>query len=229
LESQMTDNMANRKGSGPTDGSQPKSSAADSAYARIKHEIMWGEIEPGTLLSELQLAARFGVSRTPVREALNLLTGDGLITTLPRRGHLVHTVSFTEILDAFRLRELLEVEAAGLAARRMTDEEIARLGEMIETRDSSDLPTSDREFHTSIARGSGNRLLADFVERLLMLMHRVLIVDPHLVERTEEGTNEMLAIVDALAARDEPAAREAMRSHIRNTLAAIMGRARGTL
>ncbi len=202
--------------------SQAKPSATQSVYDVLKQEIMWGEVEPGALLSELELAKRFGVSRTPVREALTMLSSDGLITTIPRRGHLVRTVSLSEILDAFRVRELLEVEAALQSTRRISDEEITRLRELAESEDDSNLPEHNREFHLTIARASGNRILADFIERLLILMQSVLIMDPHLAAWTEEGMREELDIIDALAARDEEAAGEAMRRHIRNTLSAIL-------
>ena len=199
-----------------------KPSASDQVYATLKQEVVWGEIEPGTLLSESKLAARFGVSRTPVREALTMLASDGLITTLSRRGHLVRTVSFSEILGAFRLRELLEVEAAGLAAQRVTDHDLAYLRQLAENRDGGDVPAKNREFHMTIARASGNRVLAEFIERLLMLMQSVLIKDPHLRTWTREGMQVELSIIDALASRDEEAAREAMGGHIRNTLATIL-------
>lgn len=206
----------------PLSTSQGAPSASEQVYNTLKQEIMWGEIEPGTLLSELKLAARFGVSRTPVREALTMLASDGLITTLPRRGHLVRTVSFSELLGAFRLRELLEVEAVAQASQRITDSELVYLSELARVRDDADIPALNREFHMTVARASGNRVLADFIERLLILMQSILIKDPHLASWTEEGMEEETAIINALAARDEDAAREAMRSHVRNTLTSIL-------
>jgi DNA-binding GntR family transcriptional regulator len=197
-------------------------SASEQVYAELKQAILWGEIEPGALLSESKLATGFGVSRTPVREALTMLASDGLITTLPRRGHLVRTVSLSEILSAFRVRELLEVDAAGLAAQRITEQDLAELRKLAQDRNDSDVPTHNRMFHMTIAHASGNRILADFIERLLIMMQSVLIKDPHLASWTEEGEQEEMAILNALESRDEEAARTAMRCHIRNTLAAIL-------
>lgn len=219
--------MVNKRGERPeshsaSSNSQVRLSVTENVYTTLKHDIMWGKIESGTLLSELKLAARFGVSRTPVREALTMLASDGLINTLPRRGHLVRTISLSEMLNAFRVRELLEVEAVAQAVRRITDQEIAHLRELAEAGDGVDLPDLNRQFHMTIARASGNRILADFIERLLILMQSVLIMDPHLAAWTEEGMEEELAIINALAARDEEAAREAMRRHIRNTLSSIL-------
>jgi DNA-binding GntR family transcriptional regulator len=203
--------------------SQGRSSTSQRVYHELKRQIMWGQIQPGTLLSEAELATHFGVSRTPVREALTVLASDGLITTLPWRGHLVRTVSFSEIVDAFRLRELLEVEAAAQACLRITQGELAHLNELSRRGDDDGvIPDINRQFHMTIARASGNRVLADFIERLLMMMQSVLIKDPHLASWTEDGMQAELEIIHALAARDEEAAREAMRSHIRNTLLAIL-------
>jgi DNA-binding GntR family transcriptional regulator len=206
----------------PSSSSRSRASASEHVYDKLKQEILWGQIEPGTLLSELKLASRFEVSRTPVREALTMLASDGLTTTLPQRGHLVRTVPFSEILAAFRLRELLEVEAAGQASQRIAERDLAYLNELAQTRDRADLPAINREFHMTIARATGNRILAEFVERLLILMQCVMIKDPHLLSWTEEGMAEEMAIIDALAARDEEAARQAMRTHVRNTLTAIL-------
>lgn len=217
--------MANRqmqRTETPSRVAPEKPSASEQVYTTLKQEIMWGEIEPGTLLSELKLAARFGVSRTPVREALTILASDGLITTLSRRGHLVRTVSFSEILEAFRLRELLEVEAAGQAANHITDHDLAYLKQLAEISGGTDMLVRDREFHLIIARASGNRLLSEFIERLLILMQSVLIKDPHLKTWTDEGFQVQLTIIDALASHDEEAAREAMGSHIRSTLTTIL-------
>lgn len=202
---------------------------AQTIYTALKEEILWGRIESETLLSETALAGRFGVSRMPVREALAMLASDGLVVTLPRRGHLVRTVSLTEVLDAFRVREILEVESVAQAVHRIGEKDLARLRELIDIRATPDLPAVNREFHLTIARASGNRILAEFLEELLASMQRVLIEAPQTVAWFAEVAEEESAIVDALEARDEAAAEEAMRRHIRNTLTSVLGKGRGIL
>lgn len=155
-----------------------------------------------------------------------MLASDGLVTTLPQRGHVVNAVSLAEVLDAFHLREVLEADAVAQAAARITPAEIEHLRCLAETRESRDMPAVNLEFHTSIARASGNRLLVDFIGRLLLCMQRVLILDPHLTAWTEEGYQEEMAIVEALAARDAAAAREAMIRHVRNTMASVLRQSR---
>ena len=198
-----------------------RTSTADRIYNELKQDIMWGNVPPGSLLSEIRLADHFGASRTPVRQALSMLAKDGLITTLPQRGHLVRTVSISEMLDAFRLREILEVEAAAQAAHHISEEEIARL-RALAVHQTLDQMEANRDFHLSIARASGNRILVDFIERLLMQMQSVLALDPHLNQWTREGMEIEIEILDALAARDEEAVAEAMGKHIRQTLSAVL-------
>lgn len=192
--------------------------AAETIYRVLKSEILSGVIEPGTLLSESQLAKRFGVSRTPAREALGILAYDRLVTSLPQRGHQVRTISFSEVKHAFRLRELLEVEGVRQAVHRISDEEICYLKELIATAQAGNLVSFNYEFHVTIAKASGNRVLADFIEELLMLMERVLLQDPDLAVYTEETIRPEAEIVEALENRDEHAACEAMRRHIQDTM-----------
>jgi DNA-binding GntR family transcriptional regulator len=187
--------------------STAKARAADQVYITLKEEILSGEISSGELLSENEIARRFMVSRTPVREALNKLACDGLVQVLPQRGHLVRTVSFSEIMEAFRLRELLEVEAAGEAARNITDEELEDLT-LIMT-DPEDTVLANYKFHTAIAHIGGNRLLTETLEEVLMLMQRMIVIHPTLFDPNPE-----LKVIEALATRDPDAARTAMRAHI---------------
>jgi DNA-binding GntR family transcriptional regulator len=193
----------------------PKPRAADQVYATLKGEILSGEIEPGHLLSENEIARRFSISRTPVREALSELACDGLVQVLPQRGHLVRTVSFSEVLEAFRMRELLEVEAAGEAARYITNEEITHLTKLMT--DPQDTVLANYRFHTAVARISRNRLLADTLEEILMLMQRMIVIHPTLFDPNPE-----LKVIEALATRNPEAAREAMRAHIYESRDSLM-------
>jgi DNA-binding GntR family transcriptional regulator len=123
------------------------------------------------------------------------------------------------------VREILEVEAVDQAVGRISKQEIEILKELVTDKDSPDLPTLNLEFHVAIARASGNRILVEFIERLLLLMHGLLLLDPHLAAWEKEGgMEEEKAIIEFIEARDRVAAREAMRSHIRNTLNVILGR-----
>lgn len=203
-----------------------ESNTVSQIYSELKNQIMWGKIEAETLLSESVLAKQFGTSRTPIREALARLAADGLVSSLPQRGHLVRSVSLAEMLDAFHVRELLETEAAGLAVEHISERDILALRELANTINNPDLPAVNREFHLIIAHASGNRILYELIERLLVSMQRILIVAPQAVTWEKEVAEEELAIVDALAKRNADAAREAMSRHIRNTLASVLRQTR---
>ncbi len=214
-----------------------KTSATQQIFETLQKEILSGRITAGELLSEEMLAERFGVSRTPVRRALGMLASDGLVNTLPKRGHQVRSVSLGEVREAFYLRELLELEAVSLAVQRMSDAEMEELfrvhnsiwrrftGQNIADIHFEEAPATNREFHMMIAHASGNRLLAEFIDLLLKRMEQVMTLDPNLhgpPPENREGYEEELVLLQAMSARDEKAAREAMRKHIRGTLNAIL-------
>jgi GntR family transcriptional regulator, rspAB operon transcriptional repressor len=198
-------------------------SAIDKVLVTLRQDILTGRIGAGELLSEISLSERFKVSRTPVRKALAVLASEGLITTLPKRGHLVRTVSLSEVKEAFFLREILEVEAVALACRRIKDSELDQLGSMYKNATPDQMAELNHKFHSTIAHASGNRILAEFIDQLLLLMQRIILLDPELTKFPPEGVEESVSaweefdILKALRARDEVAAREAMRRHIRRT------------
>ncbi|MCJ7625631.1 MAG: GntR family transcriptional regulator [Anaerolineaceae bacterium] len=197
-----------------------KEKAAEIIYQTLKEEILLGKIAAGTLLSETDIADRFNVSRTPVREALGRLTCDRVIHALPQRGHLVRTVSLSEILEAFRVREILEVEAAGEAARRITDDQVAALKTILLEEENPFL--ANYKVHTAIARISGNRLLADFIDEVLILMQRLIVNHPDVMDPQPE-----IEVIEALETRDVKAARETMRFHIRDVRNKLLGSGNG--
>jgi DNA-binding GntR family transcriptional regulator len=93
----------------------------------IEEEIATGRLLPGTRLDEVELATRFGVSRTPIREALRLLLGEGLVETRPQRGAVVAQVTPQRLIEMFEVMAELEAMCARLAARRMSDVELAEV------------------------------------------------------------------------------------------------------
>jgi DNA-binding GntR family transcriptional regulator len=198
-----------------------KEKAAEIIYQTLKEEILLGVVAAGTLLSESEIARRFDVSRTPVREALGRLTCDRVIHALPKRGHLVRTVSLSELLEAFRVREILEVEATGEAAKRITDEQIAELKSILLEEENPFL--SNYRIHTAIAKISGNRLLADFIDEVLVLMQRLIVNHPDVMDPQPE-----IQIIEALETRDVRVAREMMRLHIRDVRDKLLGFENGT-
>lgn len=201
----------------------------EQVYERIRRAILAGELKPGVILNEAEIAAQFESGKTPTREALLLLTHEGFLEALPRVGYIVSRPTMQDILETFHLRTLLEVEAIGLAAERLTAEDLRRLhanNQEEEKLAASGNPADkaaasalNRDFHVTVARASGNSRLAALIQQLVDDMERMLVNDPYLVEPAQHR-----AILDALQQRDKTAAQEAMRRHIEETRARIVNR-----
>ncbi|MGP3591924.1 GntR family transcriptional regulator [Vagococcus sp. WN89Y] len=179
-----------------------------------------GELLPGERLQETRLAEQFGLSRTPIREALHRLETLGLAEPGPQRGLIIAHISYERLRQLFSVREGLERLAMELAVNAASDEELALLQEMVHTEatltDSKALHDHNRMFHRQIYRATHNPYLNEMLDNLrihLSLLRGTTYEQP---ERTEEAKREHQAIVDALMRRDRAAAEEAAITHIRS-------------
>jgi len=189
-------------------------------YQRLRGDILTLALKPGELVVENELARRFGVSKTPVREALALLEQDGLVSVLPRRGYLVTAVTAADVYEMFEVRAALEGTAAELAATRMTAEDLERLEGLNNPREAllregglrlgrhamQQLLDYNRQFHLTIAAAARNG-------RLLKLIRRVLDDGMRLIA-IGYVANEHDEILAALRAGDPVRARAAMVNHV---------------
>jgi len=209
-------------------------SLAAEAFERVVDAITSGEFEPGQKISESELARRLGISRGPVREALQRLEGR-LVSRIPRIGVRVIAFGRDELLQLFHLREAMEGMAARLAAVNATERDLRRAADLL-ARHASDVETSgrrvyrqratDEDFHFAIARAGQcpniERLLLSEVYYQLRIHRLRSSTQPG---RAEEALREHGEVLDAIRARDEDAAEAAMRRHIRaardNVLAAL--------
>jgi DNA-binding GntR family transcriptional regulator len=144
-----------------------KRNLADEVRQQLEDQINGGQLLPGDALDERELAARFGVSRTPVREAITQLAAQGLITTAPRQGILVARMSIKELLAMFELLAELEGICAKYCARRITDAQRARLIgihatslEHVESDDAAGYSQSNVDFHAVLYEACHNPFLA---------------------------------------------------------------------
>jgi DNA-binding GntR family transcriptional regulator len=202
----------------------------DKAYQVIKKAIIAGQFEAAKIFSITKLSEAFEIGRTPVREALVILASEGLIEPIPRYGYQVKSLSVHDMLEISHLRSILEVEGAGLAAERITDDDISLLEtnnrleqELVESLQSGKSTHSynegyvlNLEFHLTIARASGNKRLVDSVEKLLNELERVLDYDPRIaeVEKAVASVKQHMEIIEGLRRRDKPGSQEAMKKHI---------------
>ena len=206
-------------------------SRVDSAYRRIKDEILNNRMPPGFQSPEPELAARFGMSRTPVREALIRLQSEGLVELIPRRGVRVLPISPNDMREIYELLTILEPEAAAdLAKNRPTEMSLSSLEastkdmeDALQVDDLARWAAADDEFHRELLRAKGNKRLSDFVNILLDQAHRARMVTLRLREKPVRSTADHRAILSAIAEGDAKAARTLFREHRERAAAELLG------
>jgi DNA-binding GntR family transcriptional regulator len=199
----------------------PPSALADRAYAALKHDILTCKLAPGQRLNEKDLCAAIGISRTPLREALNRLGLEGLVTLVPYHGFEVAPITLQDVREMCELRYVLEAETAARTALRATAEEIEALSRVAELRyvpgsreTYEDYLRANSAFHNALAHFSHNARLESVVVMLLDQLQRPLYLGLDVGLDAEEATAEHLAVVYAIRRRDAEAAAECMREQI---------------
>src|SRR6476660_9014347 len=186
----------------------------DSLYAAITS----GELDPGTRLREIPLSAHFGVSTTPIREALRRLEYEGLVEVSPRRGAVVTALDEGGVADLYDLRLILETAAAGLAATSgrpldRVEELLAQGAAYVDEQPQVSFHRLDVQLHRAIADLSGNAALAATVEHVHQRIQAVR-VRCHVPGRLRVAHGQHVEIVEALRAGKARAAEAAVRRHI---------------
>ena len=195
-------------------------SQGQDAYLRLIGEIRSGTLRPGDRLTETEIAARLGISRTPVREAIRALEADGLVVHIPRVGASIRRLTYPEVTELYEMRTVLEGTAARLAARTASEVERAELdaisSEMATVRaDDRRLSELNRDFHRTLLNAARNRFLVDAVAGLEKTL---LILGPSTMEdstRARQAQAEHEAVLAAVHAGDADGAEARMREHIR--------------
>jgi DNA-binding GntR family transcriptional regulator len=201
------------------------------AYRRLLEEIGRGELQPGTRLREVELAERLGISRTPIREAIRQLESDGLVVHLPRQGATVRVLEYSEIMELYEMRAVLEATAARLAARVASPVELAELRalneELAKAGHGKDAYELNRQFHLTLLDVAKNRFLVkatDALQKTLLILGTTTLIEP---ERAKQAVAEHEAILEALDARDGARAETLMRAHIEAAQGARLRTIRG--
>lgn len=189
----------------------------------IRGAIMNGTLQPRERLMEIQMAEELGVSRTPIREALRKLELEGFIVMVPRKGAYVSDLSFKDIADVFEIRAALEGLAAGLAAERITEEELESMErllvekqEAITQDDISKLVEVDTKFHELMYQSSRNVRLGSIISNLREQIQRFRLASLSYPGRNKLSLEEHKKIVEAIQARDYQLARQLATEHIEN-------------
>ena len=191
----------------------------------LRQRIFRRDLEPGSWIDEVKLAQEYGISRTPLREALKVLAAEGLVTMKVRRGAYVTEVSERDLAEVYHLLSLLESDAAAVVAERATDADLKELQTLHQELEGA---IADRErffavnerFHMRLLEAAGNRwrnqMVADLRKVMKLNRHNSLLKSG----RIEESLAEHAAVMEALARRDPAAARDRMQAHFRNGLEA---------
>lgn len=203
----------------------------DRVVAEIRRRIISGELAAGVNLSEIALAESFGVSRTPVREALKRLQSEGLVTVRPRVGTFVTTPSRREITELFEMKELLEGAAARLLAQRGRVPEVDRLEQnlteadvAVEKYDSARYAELVQEFHDLLITGADNAKLEAHYRTLMNQLAYPRLVTTSLSQpgRPLQSDEEHHRVLKLIIEKDGDSAERVMREHVRASRMALM-------
>jgi DNA-binding GntR family transcriptional regulator len=202
----------------------------ERVYAALRDQLMRGGFEPGQKLKIGALATAFGTSAMPVREALNRLTAERAIESMPNRSVRVPALSKNALQDLMETRFAVEGLAVARAAAKMTSRTLAELRDLIHAQSATDAEhiseasaKQNRAFHFAIYRESGSTVLLPIIESLWLQFGPYLRVASERFDGREgRGTNFHVEIVEALARRDGAAARAALESDIGRAFELVM-------
>jgi DNA-binding GntR family transcriptional regulator len=190
--------------------------------------IVSGEFEPGTRLNEVELAHRLGISRGPVREAIQRLAAEGLVKVVPNLGSFVVSFTESELVQLYEFRTIVEAAAARLAAERATDEQLASLRALLDRtgrklkKTATGAYPEDVDFHRGIFELAGNAPLLRAGNDLEMQVRIARLRSGRSPERARVAIDEHVEIVTAIVSRDPDAASAAMSRHLENSLKNVL-------
>ncbi len=192
-------------------------------FETLREAIINATLKPGERLMEIQLAEEMGVSRTPVREAIRKLELEGFVVMVPRKGAYVAGISMKDIADVFEIRAALEGLAAGLAAERITEDELEQLerilvkvGESVTNNNLQQLIEVDTEFHDTLYKACRNERLVQIVSNLREQIQRFRTASLSTPGRMQFALQEHKNIVEAVSERNVELAQALAREHIEN-------------
>ena len=200
----------------------------DVVFNTLREAILKGELKPGERLMELQLAAKLGVSRTPIREAIRMLEQEGLAVTIPRKGAEVAKMTEKDMEDVLQIRVVLDELAVKIACNLMTAEQLNELvatmhefEESTKTGDVKRIAEADVKFHDIIYKSTDNPKLVNMLNNLREQMYR------YRVEYLKDENNyptlmkEHKQIVEGLRNKNEQTVTETMHQHVKNQAVAV--------
>ncbi|MDB5536824.1 MAG: transcriptional regulator, GntR family [Devosia sp.] len=190
----------------------------------LRDMIVAGDLAPGSKVREPELCERFGISRTPLREALKVLASEGLIQLMPRRGAYVAQITQAEIDELFPIMAALEALAGELAVARLTDKDISKFRKLHDqlfachvSGNEKDYLRLNREIHRELFTVAANSALQAMYEQLLVRTHAVRFVARKSSEQWGRAVEDHRAILAAIEERDGKRLAELLRDHLLGT------------
>lgn len=200
----------------------------DVVFQTLREAILKGDLRPGERLMELQLAAKLGVSRTPIREAIRMLEQEGLAVTIPRKGAEVARMTEKNMEDVLQIREALDDLAVQVACDKMTEQQLKNLTlamknfeTAIQTGNLSKIVAYDVEFHDIIYESTDNPKLVTLLNNLREQIYRYRVEYLKGKENYPMLIKEHETILEALKEKNKERVVDAMRNHIRNQAEAV--------
>jgi DNA-binding GntR family transcriptional regulator len=194
----------------------------------LRDMILDGELKPGDKVPEAALCARFGVSRTPLREATKVLAAEGLLQLLPNRGAMVAKITNAEIEELFPIMGALEGLAGELTCKKATDEEIAAIRtmhvEMVDCYHRNEYASYaklNRAIHEAFFAAARSHVLSGYFNNLIIRTHAIRFVARKSLERWREAVEDHEKIMAALEARDGQLLGELLREHLRHKIGMV--------
>ena len=202
-------------------GVSKKKSTTKNVYHALREMILNFELYPGSRVTENELAAHFGVSRTPIREAMQRLEAEGYLTVRPKQGGYIRRLDIEELADYYQVRISLELLSLELACASMSDAKVRALVAAWDpsvqkgrSADPAEMDATEESFHMAIAEGGGNRAILSYLEDINHRIRPIRRLDFTQSERIDRTYEEHYQIAQHLLKRDLQAAQASMRAHI---------------
>jgi len=217
------------KQTSPDVADEPERGALHDRLAdKLRHQIIHGDLKPGMRVSEKSLSEQFGVSRTPVREALKILSVEGLISLAPNRGATVVELTLDDLREVFPVMAALEALAGKLAAERMTDDQIATAARLQDElvahyrkRDIKGYFRVNEEIHQLIRDAASNAILCNSLRAISGRIRKARFMANLSESRWKAAVDEHARMLKAMKQRDGDKLAELLRQHLHNKLAAL--------
>lgn len=214
----------NSKKVGPESLRSARKENKDIIAQTIRADIISQKLRPGQAIREDELADRFGISRTPIREMLRRLEQEDLVKVVPNRGAFVSELTAKDVEEVLEIRMALEIAAARSAATKITEEHLIELSDIsrqldlaVELQDSIVSFEADSRLHNLILIAAGNKRAHRIINNLMGQIQRIRFISGHKPGRIDTTVDEQKQIVKAMFSKEPDEAERAMRIHLLNT------------